>query len=751
MKSYIHILSIITFVLFSCEKEPLLKDANATNSEKVTLDLSVIVPDASYSTKNMGEEPSLNTLHLAVFDENGYLAEYVPAELSETTQNGQTIYKYTVTLSLSDKQRTIHWIGNGPDRVPYGTEESVILSLKTQHPKDAYWYRKVITKIDKKESNASTQSGESVFTPSDALVTSLSNIPLIRNFAKIKLNITATNFTLTKYAVINTYKTGYIAAYNSNNGSFVEYMEDNTQKTYTKLTGTAPDGEGYDATTSIIPEYIVPENNDWKAWWNENQVDSENSYYVYEREKAINNPPYIIAYGIYTDNGESTEGYYKINLKDSKENHFPLIRNFLYTVNLTAVNRKGYETIEEAMSSPGSGDVSTAIETEGLIFMSDGAASLEISYTDTVVLSNKSIKLRVNFHPDINQPDKLYPYSIPEGYTETGVIFTLNNDYGLSGAAISNITETLQTTGNNNVSPYILVNPTVPEDMAKSQSITVMAKYKAPNSDILRTIQRKVKITVMKEQEIFAACNPTEIPAAKGSTFNLDITIPAGLPKSIFPLDFKVESQDLAITPDTEKNEYMTLETGKSISGSTKPAYYYIRTLSREEYNSLENVDGKKTLSIHLKTIKAIKEGTNSNIFVSNLYFDGIPEDSDKNHATTGFFNYIPNLFQNAKIEQLPDEKQMKIFNLSFEIVTNTDMPDGSIITILLDNLEPVESNILRYKGTENNKAKYEYTPASFIGTHSFKLRAINTQNKTVSATLGARYFENVSIAKSFN
>ena len=107
------------------------------------------------------DDPTLNieTLHLIVFDENGMLVEvcearelgdsdHVDTETGEVHQGGR---HYTVTLTVTDQPRTIHYVANCPvDQVVYGHETSIIGNMfvdrngsegaETKH-EVSYWAR----------------------------------------------------------------------------------------------------------------------------------------------------------------------------------------------------------------------------------------------------------------------------------------------------------------------------------------------------------------------------------------------------------------------------------------------------------------------------------------------------------------------------------------------------------------------------------------------------------------------------------
>ena len=102
MKKLLYILSLVLLTV-SCAEE-LVELKPMVDSNKVTIDFSVSVPEVPVHTKAFADAPALTNLYLAVFDENGFLVEYVKADPANTdyaTSNGNK-YKYSVALTLSE-------------------------------------------------------------------------------------------------------------------------------------------------------------------------------------------------------------------------------------------------------------------------------------------------------------------------------------------------------------------------------------------------------------------------------------------------------------------------------------------------------------------------------------------------------------------------------------------------------------------------------------------------------------------------
>ena len=114
---------------------------------KISTTISVTVPqlpDAHPQTRAMAMQPQMTNLYLAVFDENGYLLEYVKADDDNTqmaTENGTT-YNYKVSLKPTESTTYVHFIGNAPKTsLDFGSESEVFKNLYTEKGSEAYWQR----------------------------------------------------------------------------------------------------------------------------------------------------------------------------------------------------------------------------------------------------------------------------------------------------------------------------------------------------------------------------------------------------------------------------------------------------------------------------------------------------------------------------------------------------------------------------------------------------------------------------------
>ena len=691
------------------------------------IDFTVQVHDPSVVTKSLAQKPTLRNLMVAVFDASGYLLEYTYAiEIDLATENA-THYKYKVAITQSDEPRIIHFIGNAPDKLTFGVEETVLAEVTSsigEYDDDGiYWCRREIPQI------SGTNSGGAMALADDDLMevaspiyqadlqtrAYFSNVGLIRNFSQIELKSTSDDFLLERYYVVGTPKEGLAAAYNYSTGKFVNYYKGATitgdedagytfnlgdAKTYAEIIA-----EGYDA--NVLPtatRFTLAESAVASNW-----VNNGASAFVYECEKPLRaeDAVYVIAYGTYTK--ENKPYYYKIDLRDAN-GYFPLIRNFKYTVDIREVTRAGYDSPEKAAASAGSGDISTSLETKSLAFISDGVASLEVEYVEKYIVTPDDVTLKYEFLEDVNKSTPGSPSNM----------WLVVNEYGATGAAIAAINGNPYTVGENiSISENpgaIKITPTSLADVPKSQTLTIYAEY--VNDGASHILQRTVNFIVQSKRTMLVSLAPSEVPRQAGSEFDVKITLPAGLSKSIFPLEFLIESGSHTINP---KNDPMPVRTGLSIADNTVSSFYFVKSFDYSDYNPESGA--LNTVNCHFKTIKASAE---THIYAANSYFiteydyEGTVSNADADGKSVYLDTYVPNTFSRLSFSSDPvgvGENAPVLF--AFDM---SRIPEDGVVYVALGNLQPGASETqLKYYALENGKAVYEFRPQSTSATFALE------------------------------
>lgn len=696
MKRFLYIISLAVLAL-SCTPE--LKDTGVGRTDlegKVLIDFSVQIPNVAPSTKAMAEKPALENLMVAVFDTEGYLVEHTFA--SEGTQydikNGVE-YIYKVTLTQSKDRRIIHFIGNAPESLRFGTEETVLSYVKSElgsDNEDLYWYRRVVPSI-----SGTNQTLEPIYQATPDTKAAFDKIPLIRNFARISLvNDASAQFELESWTVVNTYKTGTCAAYNTTKGEFVEYFNyvDNSDPTLQQLGIKELDdpktletllGENYKGNVPANVEKVsVAEAK--------SKLSSAQYYYAYERD-VTTDPAYIIAYGTYKGDGKNKKCYYKIGLYDNDGKSFPLLRNFQYTLTITKVERAGYDSFEEASTSTGSGNISTAQETLSLVYISDGVASLSVDYIEKMIVEvpKDGVDLGFKFISDVEKGTL---------GSLSNVRVIVNKPEGTAGAAIAKVNGTAVAAGDE-IKPNdwtLKITPVTPTAASKKQSITIYADYTRGEGAAAQTItlQRTVTYIVWEKQLLVVKCVPNEIPQERGSNMDLQVTLPGGLSSSMFPLDLKIEAANLSITPNNER-DHMPVQTGLSVipDKNGKSAFYFIKTVQWAEYQA------SKLVTCYFKSNKDVSD---SKVYVANDYF---------NTANDGFTTYVASHFDPLRFSDgpVPYVEEVPVdFSFTMDGAWNQE------VKVYLGGLQPSENDPNGLTSTNNiidGRAEYVFTPTS--------------------------------------
>lgn len=667
MKKLVYILFLMLSILSCQDQLESMKQPQVGADGKVEVEFTVQIPEVQlYNSRALAEKPYIFHLYLAVFDEAGYLLEYVKADLNPAVENNEE-YTYKVKLSPTSYPTTIHYIANGPTSVSFGTETEVVGQMSTWGEADAYWQKVYLPEGIKVDDNGVLN---------DDVRSKLTGIRLIRNFSWITLNNEATNFVLESFCVMNTRDKGSVAPYNTTTGQFVDFTE---QIKHDSLVA-----KGYEAYIPGDAELNkqIPREMYWGM-----------DYFIYERERPKSDPMYILMKGTYTpENGEAMPGrYYKVDLRDAHGDYFPVLRNFRYQVNLKNIKHPGHATPEAAAQGAGSGDVSTSIETENLNNISNSVIRLWVSYTDRTLVSSDPDTLKYKFvnlaNANISQNDNV---SISwESLSDDKKVF---NNCQKAGADDSDGWRT------------ITIYPVSVSDQRKTQTLTLKGSLTIGGQTY--TLQRKVQFTLRGKMVFDLVCDPDAISETMGEPFDLVIKVPGGLGSSLFPLDFEIEAVAQTITPNLGDN--LPVVTGKSIvPNKNKTTIGFIKSISWNEYEDAGNEGGFKPIRCHFKSNQAESA---TMIYAQNEYFT---------LDSVLLANYIPGEFTDLKFDprSISDASQPTTF--SFNMAA---LPSQGYVTVTLDGLEPTDTETkLTYLGVKDGKAQYAYNPT--VGNNSFNLQ----------------------------
>ena len=540
---------IFILLLSACNNEEIAESQKA-EGDNVALTLSVNVPELVSVGRALGETATIDNLTLFVFDEKGYFL--YKSDATALPQTGNDEKEFTVVLRQTSVGRIIHFVANHTvDAVDFEPEQTMMSRMAVGNNQDAYWQRIVFK-------NGISENTE------------IKKVPLIRNFAKISVTSQDANFKIISYAVGNTPNMGTVTPYIGGKEEFLDFKEATTY--------TAIKEQGY---AGFMPDEVEI-NGEPSA-----EVNGGAPIYMYERRQPNDETAtYILLYGEY----EGTPGYYKVDLvyKDEEAHilkYYNIIRNFEYAVTIDNVEAPG-TTKDKAMKEPARNNLSASVATKNLLNISDGTGRLFVSFTDTTLVNTDKVYLKYRYVPDIKDYD-----------TDANSKVWVSP---LEGNVISSGTNNSSTTDSKGYS-YIEILPNTPERVTKTQTVILA----------VGELSREVHFTLAKLDELELSCTPV-VEQSLNASVDVELTIPSNLPEKYFPLEFQIEASKSSLYPDSEW-DYMPVRTGISITDSGKQTFYFIKTVTYNDYRT-----NGGTIVCHFKT--NIEESA-SDIYVFNKYF----------------------------------------------------------------------------------------------------------------------------------
>lgn len=611
-------------LLTACSDE--FFETNGTNKGEdgppVTFTFGVELPEA-VQTRVFGDEApniTINSLYVIVFDNNHYIkqiAEAVPVNgtngefLPENDTDEDQYTKFNVTLNSSDETRIIHLIANYPDAgsLSYGQEGQLIGALKSTTDQDIYWQRVegVPIKITNDPSNLADPQSDNPDDPVRIVAPpQLQRVPLVRNYAQISVEMESAkeNFKLLNYALTNVPDCGSVAPRVAGN-RFARYWKEvdgrRVCRSYEDITNDEVDGVSYSFSGNI--PYDV---NYYPLKWaletsqeNQNGVSTLPNSYVFEHknvDRTDKKTMSVIIKGMFRKDAQSEwkETYYKVDLIYKKNNintYYNVLRNFKYKVVIKDIVDVGYDTPEEAAEKPASNNLSGSVEVSTYKSISDGIHQLMVDQADIYVVRGGTYSFKFSYNNDI-----------------TATSPAIRND--LAGVSVGSTTpagaDDIITNG-----PNIAVN-----DEGEWRTVTFTASDPVTGVDKTQEIYvttpsltRTVKVHLIQPYTMTVTCDPSDVQQTINTPVNVKVTLPAGLPKSIFPLQFFISTKDNTLYPQANTGMAASVQNGK---------YGFIRILERAEYEKIIANNGGVMDCLFMTN--STNSGTE--VYVENTYFN---------------------------------------------------------------------------------------------------------------------------------
>ena len=593
-----------------------------------------------------------NDLYVAVFaeiDGVSYLEEFVRADNTVPTWDEENdIWNFGATLSKTNGPRRLHLIANYPGlTMGFGEEGQLVGRLMANGANhDVYWNSVNVSMID------------------EGYETQVQGVPLIRNYVKIQLNdgrADKSKFELTGYALYNVPTRGTAAPYNPQGSPiFANYVDESGNcRTYTSLlTGQGYKGNEPNDDGTLLSKAI--------NWITPAQDGTLQPSYIYERNHSnTTSPTCMLIKGKYSNEGsfnEVEETFYKLDFVYEDANthsnvYYNLLRNFVYTMNLSNVTGAGYNTVTEAINAPASNNIGGDAVAEDYTNISDGSGRLFVSTTFMLFTRDQDAYLYYKYIPSINST-------------------TTSNDAVTITAPAGNVLQTAasvasadETSGIHQGWRKVTLNPKEVPAISQTQELIFAVNNTA--------LQRKVKLLLSRPYNLTVAVadsvdNDRIVPAIVKSELYVDITLPTDLDIALFPLRMLISSKDNTIYAKPGKNMPAEVQNGK---------YGFIREISLEEYQDSTNKTFRSNFLTNCANSATI-------VYVDNEYF----ATGQDNFGNQVLDNVLLGTSTAVDVQQIYGRYPQKIYNngdnLGTESVTLTSRGNNlGTITIDRDNV----------------------------------------------------------------
>lgn len=252
----------------------------------------------------------------------------------------------------------------------------------------------------------------------------------------------------------------------------------------------------------------------------------EDGIHVFEQTNKIDYTCFVIMKGIYKVGGNTTPGYYKIDLTNFDVSTGvttlrEIVRNYHYRINVSGIMNKGYATPSLAANNPAGNNLFASVEIKDFPSVSDGTSVLEVD------------KLGGTF---VLAPSK---FTTDVFYTQGISNVTYYPSWSASDEYLGSIAQTSDLSNKGTLSIDI---KKVPTDRTLTYTVNVVGKHPTTGALITRMITLNLRKPYDFNQGI------SYIGTAAGSKVTIKFDVPSTIAKSSFPFDVLIETKEL--TPD---------------------------------------------------------------------------------------------------------------------------------------------------------------------------------------------------------
>jgi hypothetical protein len=257
------------------------------------------------------------------------------------------------------------------------------------------------------------------------------------------------------------------------------------------------------------------------------------------------------------------------------------------------------------------------------------------SMSHTAIGNGKSFDVDFYFYPVASSNEVV----VTDGNSSTaagGAKVTIKKAIELDGSypqAIASVSDVVVTHNSNGTDNHGTITVTLNDSEAgivKKGKLKILGQVAGS-----RALYREVCFTVMQKQNFVKGDLQTSVTPLATDAMNQETTVtlvlPDGLPRDIFPLKVKIEAQNNGLTsiPDNTVSPAISalpVKYGPSAFNKTKNSYYFVKTITFDDYATLNGTSYEYTNEFPCKFKTRLGNGLNATTIKINdfdeEYFD---------------------------------------------------------------------------------------------------------------------------------
>ena len=224
------------------------------------------------------------------------------------------------------------------------------------------------------------------------------------------------------------------------------------------------------------------------------------------------------------------------------------------------------------MAAPAGNNLSGSITTDEMSNISDGVGQLFVSDTSLEFVTADPLTLRYKWVPDL----------VNASSTTRNDLVTVDAP---AGAVLS--TAGVRASSDTDGWRSVTLTPNAIGALSRSQDITL-----STNTGLTKTIH----LNLRPKYNMTVSVNPSSVPATAGAALDIYVTIPAGIGRSAFPLEFMVGTDTNTLYPDPATESMPVI--------IKTPYYGFKKNVNWGDYETVSERDGHYTFTCHMLTNK---------------------------------------------------------------------------------------------------------------------------------------------------